>query len=1120
MRPGKNLQNTPEFTAPQVPAEHDFLIPQVYETYCRELPGFISEFSDEQLIGRANNVRYQTPLLQYEDGYVSHRIVPGMFEPHIAKLVRSEALLQQRRSIFDSLISNGVEQVEAEQKATRATNLMAIPMVENAHDPVVQAEIRKELLYRADIAVTGAPAGFERFKEVVAGYKSTDVQNPWEVSKELFSRFQAQGRRVPPEARGRHFDLMVALGSATPDTRSLIAEIDGNRVSTTLIEAKMRLVFALHKQEMTANMRLGRKPDLVRIREKFQPLYDKLGYEYQDPSLSVQPSRVREGVMFTGMALNAGKQAVGHGVETAARVTAENVEQAARVTGVGMLGLGLLAPLVSHAPNIPERPTTTVSQLEITPNLPVIELTSTNTEFSAMPTAFEAAASKESLANQAFKAEIDRRVARSKQLKGMWAKWTTVDADTLYSSILKWEKQLGTDAIDRHLILAQLTQESQLKVDAVSYAGAKGLTQFMPGTWRSHSHGASPFDPDASVRAQFELNLQNYRMMKRNFPHKSEDQLLRLTLAAYNAGPNNHYIVNGHVPPASFSKGQTYYYVRIIMKDRNNLQTHLPQIAQSHPAPTPKPSPVHAHPAARGATKPTPASPSPIADFTNIIASGMEQTGPIMGNLTGRLDAMDQKKEAQSHAAALMTSIEAALASNDTAATDIGPAIDAPTSPLNRDTVEVSRSASREPLDFTKAIAQAIGDREAFSPVPAALTTESPATATPINPEHAAAALALQAVLAAPVPHIEHVPLPSAASALDALPSPVLPDLPTPSSPAHPSPVTPVLPDFSAAQPVTPPAPDILTPSTPDIIAATNPVTPPETTPSASSSPSLLDSVPVITPPSVSPSSDKSSLVDSLPSSPDMLTPQPGSGGGLLDAAPVVPDVTAAPQPSSADTAPALPQIVLAPKPPAAAPAPQLPATPVKPALPLQKPAPEVKSKGTEADIARELGISVTDLTPVREGMYLSRNAYKELGFDEIRKEYRRQYPNDNAADVNGMYTGQCVSWTGFRVDNDKYQPKMPNWGGRGNADMWMKNAKDAGITVNRTPAVGAAMEWYKSAGHSSAGHSAYVEKVLSDGSVLISEYNNIGPGMPSARVITPDEIKNNHAIRFIHFEK
>lgn len=82
-----------------------------------------------------------------------------------------------------------------------------------------------------------------------------------------------------------------------------------------------------------------------------------------------------------------------------------------------------------------------------------------------------------------------------------------------------------------------------------------------------------------------------------------------------------------------------------------------------------------------------------------------------------------------------------------------------------------------------------------------------------------------------------------------------------------------------------------------------------------------------------------------------------------------------------------------------------------------------------------------------------------------------------------GMYICECVSYTAWKV----YQRYgyMPYWGGHGNANQWLSNARAAGYTVSSVPkpgSVGIAMGGMY-------GHAVWVESV-SGNRVYISQYN------------------------------
>ncbi len=95
---------------------------------------------------------------------------------------------------------------------------------------------------------------------------------------------------------------------------------------------------------------------------------------------------------------------------------------------------------------------------------------------------------------------------------------------------------------DWRLLKAQCYQESLLKPKAVSPVGAKGLCQFMPGTWRQVSRqinlppNASAFMPQLSIRAAafYMASLRG----QWSSPRPEWDRH-SLALGSYNAGLGN-----------------------------------------------------------------------------------------------------------------------------------------------------------------------------------------------------------------------------------------------------------------------------------------------------------------------------------------------------------------------------------------------------------------------------------------------------------------------------------------------------------------------------------------------------------------------------------------------------
>jgi soluble lytic murein transglycosylase-like protein len=107
---------------------------------------------------------------------------------------------------------------------------------------------------------------------------------------------------------------------------------------------------------------------------------------------------------------------------------------------------------------------------------------------------------------------------------------------------------------------AQLYQESRLRPDAISPAGARGLAQFMPGTWQDavqrlgYPHGVSPHD------ARYAIEAGAWYMARQRAAWRAPRAALdrqRLAQASYNAGL-------GHIVAAQQLCGGTNGYAEII----------------------------------------------------------------------------------------------------------------------------------------------------------------------------------------------------------------------------------------------------------------------------------------------------------------------------------------------------------------------------------------------------------------------------------------------------------------------------------------------------------------------------------------------------------------------------
>jgi surface antigen len=92
----------------------------------------------------------------------------------------------------------------------------------------------------------------------------------------------------------------------------------------------------------------------------------------------------------------------------------------------------------------------------------------------------------------------------------------------------------------------------------------------------------------------------------------------------------------------------------------------------------------------------------------------------------------------------------------------------------------------------------------------------------------------------------------------------------------------------------------------------------------------------------------------------------------------------------------------------------------------------------------------------------------------------------DEAVDEWGFCYRECTSYVAWKLNasaNGTFFTNRMGGGRWGNASNWASNARDLGYTVNSSPSVGS-IAWF------SYGHVAYVERVNSNGTVEVSEYN------------------------------
>jgi surface antigen len=143
-------------------------------------------------------------------------------------------------------------------------------------------------------------------------------------------------------------------------------------------------------------------------------------------------------------------------------------------------------------------------------------------------------------------------------------------------------------------------------------------------------------------------------------------------------------------------------------------------------------------------------------------------------------------------------------------------------------------------------------------------------------------------------------------------------------------------------------------------------------------------------------------------------------------------------------------------------------------------------------------------------------------------KFYGYPYPHPPActdggkcvADKWSFYRGQCTSWVAYRLNQRSGIAFSNQYGGQGrwgDAVRWGPIAKKLGITVNTTPTVGA-IAWYSATQPAPDGHVAYVEKVNSPTSFVMSEMNYDADNGFWVHTIT--KTTGDWPTEFIHFTR
>lgn len=124
----------------------------------------------------------------------------------------------------------------------------------------------------------------------------------------------------------------------------------------------------------------------------------------------------------------------------------------------------------------------------------------------------------------------------------------TVVVPAIYTPVIR-EAAQRCPLVSERVLAAQIAAESSWNPDAVSPAGAQGIAQFMPSTWKQYGIDgdgdgiADIWNPIDAIHSAAKMNCVNRRLVR-----KVDGRLLENVLAAYNAG---HAAVRKHngIPP-------------------------------------------------------------------------------------------------------------------------------------------------------------------------------------------------------------------------------------------------------------------------------------------------------------------------------------------------------------------------------------------------------------------------------------------------------------------------------------------------------------------------------------------------------------------------------------------
>lgn len=141
--------------------------------------------------------------------------------------------------------------------------------------------------------------------------------------------------------------------------------------------------------------------------------------------------------------------------------------------------------------------------------------------------------------------------------------------------------QIYLERYDWRWLKAQGLQESLLVPDAESSAGAQGIMQIMPRTWREETEQlgiiASPNNPRVNIQVGSRYMRKMIRFWK---APRTEQQRLELAHASYNAGAGNILKAQGRCPSQVWSRISKCLHLITGSKNSNETIVYVKRIKQ------------------------------------------------------------------------------------------------------------------------------------------------------------------------------------------------------------------------------------------------------------------------------------------------------------------------------------------------------------------------------------------------------------------------------------------------------------------------------------------------------------------------------------------------------------